>query len=200
MQKDVFVFVHPYQERLKLHDHLLPDISTLRRIHKQHLFNLPFENLDIMAGKRIEFDVKKLWMKIVEQKRGGICYELNGLLYHLLMHLGFEVKYIAAQVLEDGNEFDHVLLLVRIKEESWLVDVGFGDHFLEPVKFVLDTIQTDLNGYFKIVESGSGTYQLLKSSNGLEYSVGIYVFLARKKSGRLQGKMFIFRNILRFEI
>ncbi|QWU17006.1 N-acetyltransferase [Paenibacillus sophorae] len=90
MKKDVFV--HPYLERLKLHDNLLPDISTLRRIHKQHLLNIPFENLDIIADKRIEFDVKKMWMKIVEQKRGGICYELNGLLFHLPVEYSFTLQ------------------------------------------------------------------------------------------------------------
>ncbi|MDT3428837.1 N-hydroxyarylamine O-acetyltransferase [Paenibacillus forsythiae] len=179
MQEDVFV--HQYLERLKLHDHLQPDLTTLRMIQKQHLLNIPFENLDIMADQKIEFAVEKLWMKIVEHKRGGICYELNGLLLHLLRHIGFDVKYIAAQVLADGNEFDHVLLLVLVNGERWLVDAGFGDHFLEPVKLAPGTVQTDLNGDFKIVESGKGRYQLLKSAKGSAYSLEYTFTLQERK-------------------
>lgn len=87
---------------MKLHENILPDIDTFKRIHKQHLLNIPFENLNIFDNKRIEFDIEKMWVKIVEQKRGGICYELNGLLFHLLKYIGFDVKYISAKVLEDG--------------------------------------------------------------------------------------------------
>ena len=100
MNRDLFI--QKYLERMKLHENILPDIDTFKRIHKQHLLNIPFENLNIFDNKRIEFDIEKMWVKIVEQKRGGICYELNGLLFHLLKYIGFDVKYISAKVLEDG--------------------------------------------------------------------------------------------------
>lgn len=179
MNKDIFV--QKYLERIKLYDNVLPDIDTLKKIQRQHLLNIPFENLNIINNNKIEFDIKKIWDKIVEQNRGGICYELNGLLFHLLKYIGFEVRYISAKVLEDGNEFDHILIIVLINSDYWLVDVGFGDNFLEPIKLEADIVQTDLKGYFKIVEVENDTYKLLKSLDSSEY-LPEYTFTLQERS------------------
>ncbi len=164
------LFVQKYLERIKLQDELHPDRNTLIKIHRQHLLNIPFENLSIFENRKIEFDTEKLFTKIVTQKRGGICYELNGLLFHLLKCIGFKAKYLSARVLDDGNEFDHVLIMVQIESDRYLADVGFGDNFLEPLKFDLDTVHKDLKGYFKITRAENSAYTLLKSADGLEYS------------------------------
>lgn len=179
LNKDIFV--QKYLERIKFEGNALSDLNTLMKIHRQHLLNIPFENLDIIDNKKIEFDIERIWTKIVEQKRGGICYELNGLLYHLLVSIGFEVKYISAKVLQDGNQFDHVLLIVILNSDKFLVDIGFGDNFLEPIKFEVDTAQKDLKGYFKIVGDKGDFYQLLKSVHGSEYSLE-YTFTLEERS------------------
>lgn len=179
MNRDIFV--QKYLERIKLQGNVLADLDTLKKIHKQHLLNIPFENLNIMDNKKIEFDIEKMWTKIVEEQRGGICYELNGLLFHLLALIGFEVKYISAKVLDDGNEFDHVLIIAQINSDGFLVDVGFGDGFLEPIKFEVDIVQKDLKGYFKIIEVEEECYQLLKSEDGSEYSPE-YTFSLKERS------------------
>ena len=113
-----------------------PTIATLRRLHRAHLLAVPFENLSIHRGERIELDESWILDKIVERRRGGFCYELNGAFSALLRALGFRVDRLAARVYGAGGEpgipYDHMALRVRL-ERDWLADVGFGDCFIEPL-------------------------------------------------------------------
>jgi N-hydroxyarylamine O-acetyltransferase len=81
-------------------------------------------------------DQKRIVSKIVEGRRGGFCYELNGAFAALLRELGFDVKLLSAGVATEGGgfgpPFDHLALLVEL-DERWLADVGFGDSFIEPL-------------------------------------------------------------------
>ena len=124
-----------YLKRIGYRGPLTPHIDVLRRLHRRHLLSVPFENLDIRAGRPIVLDQKLLYKKIVGNRRGGYCYELNGCFAWLLKCLGFKVSMLSARVArKDGGfspEFDHLTLLVRLGER-WLVDVGFGDLFAEP--------------------------------------------------------------------
>ena len=105
------------------------------------MLSVPFENLDIGLGRPIRLHAEVLWEKIVVQKRGGFCYELNGLFGQLLRQVGFGVTYLNARVYNRqgqlGIDFDHLALLVQVPGESdrWLADVGFGDSFNEPLEF-----------------------------------------------------------------
>jgi N-hydroxyarylamine O-acetyltransferase len=99
------------------------------------MLSVPFENLDIPLGRPIEMDLDAFFDKIVTRRRGGFCYELNGLFGWLLRELKFPVATLSARVLDGGRvgpDFDHMLLLVRL-EQRMIADVGFGDSFLEPV-------------------------------------------------------------------
>jgi len=123
--------ISKHLDRIKVLKNPLTNLVSLRHLQKQHLLNVPFENLDIHYGKKITCDVSKFYKKIVEEKRGGFCYELNGLFYWLLSELGFEVKMIAANVYDSAKEkygidFNHMTLMVKIGEEEYLTDVGFG--------------------------------------------------------------------------
>jgi Arylamine N-acetyltransferase len=103
--------------------------------------NVAFENLDIGLKRPIYLTDEALWNKIVLQKRGGFCYELNGLFAWLLKEIGFDVTYLNARVYdregELGIDFDHLALLVEVPNETtrWLADVGFGDSFNLPLIF-----------------------------------------------------------------
>lgn len=136
-----------YLERIGYTHSLEPDLETLRRLHRQHLLQVPFENLDIHRGRPIALDPSALFDKIVRRHRGGFCYELNGLFAWLLRELGFEVRMMAARFLvggdQPGPEFDHMALLVEL-DHRWLADVGYGDNFLEPVR--LDSEQPHFEG------------------------------------------------------
>jgi N-hydroxyarylamine O-acetyltransferase len=119
----------------------------LRRLQVAHLNAVPFENLSIHQKEAIVLDDDALFDKIVVRRRGGFCYELNGLFAALLRALGFKVAMLSASVMgkagEFGPDFDHMTLLVAL-EERWLVDVGFGESFVEPLR--LDDPAEQLQG------------------------------------------------------
>jgi len=110
---------------------------------------VPFENLDIAWGRALVVDEDVTVRKIVEQRRGGFCYELNGAFAALLRALGFPLTLLSARVSrEDGTasaEFDHLALRVDL-QEPWLVDVGFGDSFLEPLRLETEEEQQERTG------------------------------------------------------
>ena len=128
--------IDAYLERINYHGSRLPNAQTLRDLQVAHLLAVPFENLSIHSGEPIVLENSALFEKIVARRRGGFCYELNGLFASLLSALGFEVVMLSAEVAtKDGGfgpNFDHMTLMVVLKDR-WLVDVGFGDSFREPL-------------------------------------------------------------------
>lgn len=125
-----------YLQRLNYDGPRTRTLETLQALHQAHLLAVPFENLDIHLGRPIVLEEEALYDKIVRQRRGGFCYELNGLFAVLLRELDFEVNLLSGRVMENGEfgpEFDHLTLLVQL-EERWLADVGFGDSFRDPLR------------------------------------------------------------------
>src|SRR5215203_4617911 len=158
--------VDAYLKRIDYRGWLEPTAETLRALQLAHLFAVPFENLSIHAGEPIVLEDAALFRKIVAERRGGFCYEVNGLFAGLLGTLGFDVKMLAAGVANAqggfGPVFDHMTLMVTL-EQRWLADVGFGDSFLEPL--LLDSRVEQVQGTraFRIVEDG--TYLILERRN-----------------------------------
>jgi N-hydroxyarylamine O-acetyltransferase len=122
-----------YLERIGYRGPTAPTLDTLRQIHSAHLRTVPFENLSVRRGEPIALEVEPLFEKIVVRRRGGFCYELNGLFAALLGELGFRVGLLAGRVGPAGIPFDHLALRVDL-EEPWLADVGFGDSFVLPLR------------------------------------------------------------------
>jgi N-hydroxyarylamine O-acetyltransferase len=125
-----------YLQRIRYSGPRVPDARVLRDLHLAHLQSVPFENLDIHLGRLILIDEDAFYAKIVRERRGGFCYELNGLFAALLRALGFRVTLLSARVYSGsvpGPEYDHLALVVDL-EERWLADVGFGDSFIEPLR------------------------------------------------------------------
>ncbi len=132
----------------------LPEVSPfgLEDLHRNHMMNVPFEDLDIHTGVPLALSLNHLYNKIVLNHRGGFCYELNYLFGKLLEKLGFEVDYLAAQVYgEDntyGSYYDHLTLRVN---HSWLCDVGFGGgSFICPLHLHHQSIQQDPGGRYRV--------------------------------------------------
>ncbi len=148
-----------YLQRIQYSGALTPHADTLRALHRAHMFTVPFENLSIHSGETIHLNVPWLFDKIVTRRRGGFCYELNGLFGWLLTELGFRVELLSARVARPdgqfGQEFDHMVLLVHL-EEPWLADVGFGDSYLEPLRLNERGEQNDPAGKFRIAELDGG--------------------------------------------
>jgi Arylamine N-acetyltransferase len=136
IEEKFFLNVNAYLKRINYHGTLAPSAGTLRDLQVAHLLAVPFENLSIHAAQPIVLEDDALFHKIVDEKRGGFCYEVNGLFAALLRALGFEVQMLSASVANAegsfGPEFDHMTLMVKL-DERWLADVGFGDSFLEPL-------------------------------------------------------------------
>jgi N-hydroxyarylamine O-acetyltransferase len=140
-----------YCSRIDYEQKLGVNIETLHGLHLAQLKTVPFENLDISLGRMIKLDERSLWDKIVLNKRGGFCYELNGLFASLLSEVGFEVAYLNARDYypEDdsfGIDFDHLTLMICVPNEStrWLVDVGWGDTFTQPLD--IDNLDDQMQG------------------------------------------------------
>lgn len=129
-----------------------PSALLLRALHQAHMLAVPFENLSIHYGQPIVLEEAALYDKIVRRRRGGFCYELNGLFAWLLRRLGFRVSLLSARVARgDGDftpEFDHMALHVqRLDGADWLADVGFGDSFRQPLRLRADLEQDGGDGH-----------------------------------------------------
>lgn len=147
-----------YLQRLAYDGPRDPSAETLRRIHRAHLLAVPFENLDIHLGVPIVLSVPAFYDKIVTRRRGGFCYELNGLFAWLLAEIGFRVSLHSGRVFSGerlGPEFDHLVLRVEL-DGAWVADVGFGDSFIEPLR--LDPRrEVEQQGWrYSILEAGEG--------------------------------------------
>jgi len=153
-----------YLRRIEYDGPREPSAAVLRCLHRQHLFTVPFENLDIPLKTPIRLEPSLLYEKIVGRRRGGFCYELNGLFCELLTAMGFQVVMLAARVRREnggfGPEFDHMLLQVEL-EEPWLVDVGFGDSFVNPIMFRAGGAD-QLSGHRYLVAAAGDEWELLR--------------------------------------
>lgn len=142
--------------------------AVLRDLHRQHMYAIPFENLDIPLGREIKLDVARIYEKMVLHGRGGFCYEQNALFAWALREIGFDVDMLSAGVARaDGSfgpDFDHMLLQVRIEGTPWIVDVGFGDSFVEPLRFAIGETQVDRGLDYQVVEYDDG--YVLRRSEG----------------------------------
>ncbi|MFE8951157.1 arylamine N-acetyltransferase [Streptomyces althioticus] len=148
-----------YLRRLGMERPARPTPDALRELHLRHLRTVPFENLSVHLGEEIVLDEKRLLDKVVEARRGGFCYELNGAFHALLTALGYDVTLLAARVYGEGGRlgipYDHLALRVRTEDGGdWLADVGFGSHFHLPLAVGERGEQRDPAGGFRIAEAG----------------------------------------------
>jgi N-hydroxyarylamine O-acetyltransferase len=127
--------VAPYLARIGYAGPTSPSLATLTGLQRAHMLTVPFENLDVHLGRRLELDPGHVYEKVVMRQRGGWCFELNALYASLLEALGFRVTLLGGAV-DSGGEVteDLVHLLVRVDlERPWISDVGFGESSIEPV-------------------------------------------------------------------
>ena len=134
------MMLNAYLDRIAYEGEIRADRSTLAALVRAHVTAVPFENLDVQLGRRLTTAPSDAYAKIVERRRGGWCYEQNGLFGWVLAELGFEVTRVAAAVMRqdrgDIAKANHLCLLVGIPGKSGrqLVDVGFGGSLLEPLE------------------------------------------------------------------
>lgn len=125
-----------YFERIGFAGEAKPDLATLTALHRAHLLAIPYENFEVQFGRPLTIAPEAAFEKIVRRRRGGWCFEMNGLFAAALDAIGFSVTRLAGGVRRDlmgemmvGN---HLVLKVDLDEGPWIADVGFGDGVLEP--------------------------------------------------------------------
>jgi len=123
--------INDYLDLLEIEKPKKLDYLFLAELQNKHILSVPFENLDIQANIPILLEPEHLYEKIVVNKRGGFCYELNFLFYTLLKNLGFDVimssaSFFHADINKFAPPFDHLALIVKL-DKCYLTDVGFGD-------------------------------------------------------------------------
>lgn len=123
-----------YLDRIGLEGPIKPDLANLERLQRAHLTAVPFENLHVFAGRPTGTTDERTVPKVVDQRRGGWCFELNGAFAWLLSELGYQVTRHAANVVKPNPSPmpSHLTLQVTL-DRPYLVDVGFGDSFIRPL-------------------------------------------------------------------
>ena len=149
---------------LDLSDAPKADLESLERLQYAHVTSVPFETLSITGdpfgpreGEGVSLDPDDLFEKIVARRRGGFCYELNGLFGRFLGEFGFEVQRTAAQIVSDGDvrpPANHLTNVVTVDDRRYLADVGMGIPTLRGPLPMDGTIFTDEIGVaWRVVES-----------------------------------------------
>ena len=126
-------FVCEYLERIGHNGSLEPCLDTLRTLQQEHVFRIPFENLDILRRVPPSLDRDFLFERIIRQGRGGVCYELNTLFYYLLSALGFSVCQIGGRNYMNSPLTGHAFNLVHLEQGDHTADVGYGDSAVPPL-------------------------------------------------------------------
>jgi N-hydroxyarylamine O-acetyltransferase len=129
-QGDRVIDLERYFARIGYAGPRTPTLATLHAIAHAHVAAIPFENLDVLLGRRIDLALAAVQRKLVDDRRGGYCFEQNSLLLAVLTELGFDARPVSARV-RYGRPRDYTParthLFVRVElDESWLADVGVG--------------------------------------------------------------------------
>ena len=137
-----------YLNRINYAGKIQADLKTLNALMSHQLQSIPFENTEVQAGRIPSLVLADIYTKIVTDKRGGYCYEVNGLFAMALSAIGFEWYFIGARPMfyPSRRPKTHMVIVVILDGESYLCDTGFGGYGLrEPLK-VVETLAAEQNG------------------------------------------------------
>lgn len=152
-------FLNAYFARIGWSDAPNADIETLRALHLLHNGAIPFENLDVLLPREMQLDDLSLEEKLVTARRGGYCFEQNGVFERALREIGFTVRSLLGRVvLANPSSLPprtHRLLLVELQGEQWIADVGFGGQTLTaPIRLQADLEQQTPHGDYRLIQEG----------------------------------------------
>jgi arylamine N-acetyltransferase len=157
-----------YLERVRFEGEARVDLDTLVKLHRQHLLCIPYENLDVQLGQQLDLDLQRIYSKIVQGRRGGWCYEMNGVFAWALGEIGFDVMRMVGGVLraEVGDDAlgNHLVLCVQL-DEPWVADVGLGDGSFGPYPLRAHTFEHKGFGFELESKEGYWRFHNHKSSN-----------------------------------
>lgn len=138
-----------------------PTLDVLRALTELHPAAIPFEAIDVLLDRGIDISPAAVDAKLIGRRRGGYCYEQNGLFARVLRAIGFEVEGLAANVrwmFDPGvapGSLTHRVLRVTIDGVPWLSDVGFGSCVpTAPLRFDVADPQPTRHETFRIAKMG----------------------------------------------
>jgi N-hydroxyarylamine O-acetyltransferase len=160
--------IDAYLHRIGYRGPVQPTIDCLREVHLRHALSIPYENLDVQLGIPLDQDIERIFDKIVVRKRGGWCYEMNGLLGWALSVIGFDVTRMHAGMLRsergDAAFGNHLILLIQL-DRSYLADLGMGDGLREPIPLEQGAVRQG-NLEFRLETIGDGCWRFHSHSFG----------------------------------
>lgn len=159
MQAHNFILTD-YLQRINFSEEVERNSASLSALMRAHLRAIPFENLDVQAGKIVSLVPEDIVDKIVYRQRGGYCYEVNSLFAMALTALGFEFDILGARPMfyPQRRPKSHMVLLVNIGAEQWLCDTGFGSFGLRaPI---------GLHQLGQVIQQDNETFLLDKNERG----------------------------------
>ncbi|MDG0842239.1 arylamine N-acetyltransferase [Staphylococcus equorum] len=142
------------------------DLETLNHYIHQYVLHVPFENIDVQNKQPIALDDESMLRKIIQEHRGGFCYEQNRLFYSFLRGKGFDVYMISATISTGEGwamEGSHMALVVRLNHHKYLVDVGYADVPKKAIPLIKDQNEViDVNGTYRVIHIDAYTIEMQK--------------------------------------
>ena len=151
--------VEKYLKRIGFDGEPRPDRDTLFRLQHAHLTSVPYEDLDIYYRREFSLAYGAIYDKVVNRRRGGYCFELNGLFGWLLRQVGFRTEEYLGRWLK-GEALAvplrrHRVIKVLMGRRSYIADVGVGQRCpLEPLEFRHGVVQERQGVRYRIVRDG----------------------------------------------
>ena len=138
-----------YCRRIGYQGELAADLTTLRQLMRCQLFTVPFENLDVQAGKGVSLVPEEIVDKILHRGRGGYCYEVNGIFAMALQALGIPYQFVAARPMfyPVRRPKTHMTVIATLDGRQWLCDLGFGSNGLR-APLALDDLDREIQQDF----------------------------------------------------
>jgi N-hydroxyarylamine O-acetyltransferase len=163
-----------YFERIGYHGPRAPGLDVLHGLTAAHTQAIPFENLDVLLGRGIQLGFEAVFDKLVRRRRGGYCFEQNGLFLHVLEALGFAATPLSARVRRDRpRDFipprTHMFIRVMLDDTAWLTDVGVGAASLtSAIAFDTETEQATSHEPRRIVREAGRYFHQIRLGDGWE--------------------------------
>lgn len=160
-----------YFARIGFEGQARADLATVSAMMRCQLYTVPFENLDVQAGKVVSLVPEEIVEKIVQRQRGGYCYEVNGLFAMALEALGIRYQMVAARPMfyPVRRPRTHMALIVEVEGAQWLCDLGFGSYGIrQPMRLDLLDVEVvqDVDCY-KLSKPNEREYLLQALADGV---------------------------------
>ena len=151
-----------YLNRIGYHGEVEANLATVFALMRHQLFTVPFENLDVQAGKVVSLVPEDIVDKILYRNRGGYCYEVNAIFAMVLEELGIPYQFIAARPMfyPIRRPKTHMAIILKVDGGEWLCDLGFGSYGIRaPMR--IDALDVEISQDFD--------YFMLSKVNEREY-------------------------------